>query len=88
MACCVSAAHPQGEEWIPQKPVCLPGRNHEQAMPLRERLLEVVGKGLSAVAGAASASLDIHYGVVELEPDAYVEELIIQARRATYTVKI
>ncbi len=68
--------------------ICLPGRNHDQANEIRGHMVEVVGKALTNVAGGSSTSMEIHYGIVELEPDTYVEQLIHQAKRASYTITI
>ncbi len=50
---------------------------------------EPEGDAASAAAAAPPpAALNVHYGVVPLEPDAYIEHLIRQAALATYTVTI
>lgn len=41
-----------------------------------------------AAPAATSAALNVHYGVIPLEPEAYIEHLIQQAALATYTVTI
>lgn len=40
------------------------------------------------VLGKTKASLDIHYGITSLVAGTYIEQLINQAERATYTVRI
>jgi diguanylate cyclase (GGDEF)-like protein len=68
--------------------ICLPGLGHDQAHALKEDVMAVVNQTLAAVAGDSGASLDIHYGVTELEPGVYVEQLIRAAKRATFTVTV
>jgi hypothetical protein len=51
-------------------------------------MLEVLGNAFTKVTVNLEASLSIQYGIVELDPDAYVEIVIRQAKLAVYTIKI
>jgi diguanylate cyclase (GGDEF)-like protein len=68
--------------------ICLPGKDGQAAVAVKERLLEIIKQAVAAALGETSACLDIHYGITDLEPGAYIEQLINQAERATYTIKI
>lgn len=66
--------------------VCLPGKNTSDAELAKEALLKKVDEALVNATGEAAASLHIHYGVVEMDHDAYLEELLDRSSRSTYTV--
>ncbi len=68
--------------------ICLPGKDVSYAHAFRERLLTVVDRALRVVAERSAATLELHHGVVDLEPDAFIEQLISQAERATYTINL
>ncbi len=68
--------------------ICLPGKDRAQAEGSRERMLAAVAQSLASTAGTASAALQVHYGIVALEPDAYIEKLIHSAALATYTIQL
>lgn len=68
--------------------ICLPGKAEAEAGKVKERLLEIICQAVEKVVGKTNTSLDIHYGITDLEVGAYIEQLISQAERATYTVKI
>lgn len=68
--------------------ICLPGRDHDAANAIRERMIEAVGYAFTKVNVNLEATLDIEYGIVELDPDVYIEEVIKQAKLATYKLKI
>ena len=66
--------------------ICLPGKNTSDAELAKEELLKKIGEALANATGEAAASLHIHYGVVEMDHDAYLEELLDRSSRSTYTV--
>lgn len=68
--------------------ICLPGKGVSDAETAREGLMKKIGDALTDVAGEAFASLDIHYGIVELDPDIYLEELLDRSARSTYTISM
>lgn len=68
--------------------ICLPGQNMDAAELIKEKLLKKIGEALVAVTGEAAAALRIHYGIVELDPNAYIEELIGRSGRSTYTINL
>jgi diguanylate cyclase len=68
--------------------ISLPGKAQYEAGKVKEELLEIISRVVEKVIGKAKACLDIHYGITDLEAGAYIEQLINQAERATYTVKI
>lgn len=72
-----------GSEFV----ICLPGKDHAQAEETRGKLLEAIARGLAASPGPAAA-LQVQYGIIELEPDAYIEKLIHAAALATYTIQL
>jgi diguanylate cyclase (GGDEF)-like protein len=73
-----------GSEFI----ICLPGKDGAEAGQTRERLLDIVHKALEPISGGTGASLNIHYAITDLGPDTYIEQLISQAKRATYSIRI
>jgi len=68
--------------------ICLPDRTPEQAQEVRQSLLDVLGRELTKNVGEITAQLPVHYGIVELEPDSYIEQLMKQADRATYVIPL
>lgn len=68
--------------------ICLPGKGVNDAEIVRESLMKKIGEALTEVAGDASEALHIHYGVVELDHDAYLEELLDRSARSTYTINM
>jgi diguanylate cyclase (GGDEF)-like protein len=68
--------------------ICLPGKTDEEAGKVKENLLEIIHRVVDTVVGKTKACLDIHYGITDLEAGAYIEQLINQAERATYSVRI
>jgi len=68
--------------------ICLPGRTREQAQAIRQSLLEVLRRELTKNVGEITADLPVHYGMVELEPDSYIEQLMKQADRAAYVIRL
>lgn len=68
--------------------ICLPGKAEADAGKVKQQLLEIIRQVVEKVVGKTKASLDIHYGITDLEAGAYIEQLINQAERATYTIKI
>lgn len=68
--------------------ICLPGMGMNDAEIVREMLMKKIGEALNEVAGDASETLHIHYGVVELDHDVYLEELLDRSARSTYTINM
>lgn len=66
--------------------ICLSGTDADAARETRENLLAILRKTVESVLGGAQASLNIHYAITDLDPDTYIEQLISQAERATYTI--
>lgn len=66
--------------------ICLPGKNTGEAELAKEALLKKIGEALVHATGEAVASLDIHYGIVALDHDVYLEELLDRSSRSTFTV--
>jgi diguanylate cyclase (GGDEF)-like protein len=66
--------------------ICLPGRNAAHANTTKEHLLKKIHQVLVELMGVPSTALNIYYSIVELEPDAYLEELLDQATRSTYAI--
>lgn len=85
---CLSAADKiyryGGAEFV----ICLPGLNSEGAELIKETLLQKLGEVLAEAIGQAVATLRIHYGIVELNADAYLEELLDRSSLSTYTINI
>ncbi|MCU0841212.1 MAG: diguanylate cyclase [Thiobacillaceae bacterium] len=67
--------------------ICLPGRGHAEADAVREKLMRAIDAGVVRDLGDTPTQLHVHYGIIELEPDAYVERLIQEATLATYTIQ-
>ncbi len=68
--------------------ICLPGRSREAAQALQPTLVRQMAETLMRVVGEIDATLPVHYGIVAIEPDAYLEQLISQAAMATYTIQM
>ncbi|MDD5329550.1 MAG: diguanylate cyclase [Sulfuricella sp.] len=68
--------------------ICLPGRNLSDAEAVRELLMKKIGEALVEATGEAASALNIHYGIIELSPEAYIEELLDRSARSTYTITI
>lgn len=68
--------------------ICLPGRNAAHADTTKEHLLKKIHQVLVDVMGVPSTALNIYYSIVELDPHAYLEELLDQATRSTYAIGI
>lgn len=66
--------------------ICLPGKSTGDAEIAKEALLKKIGEALVNATGEAAASLHIHYGIVELDHDAYLEALLDRSSRSTYTI--
>jgi diguanylate cyclase (GGDEF)-like protein len=64
--------------------VTLPEKSREQAEQIKEQLLKRIGEAASNVLGKANGKLNIHYGIVMLDPAAYIEQLIDQCARSTF----
>jgi len=68
--------------------ICLPGKSTSDAERIKEQLLKKMGEALVETTGESDAHLQINYGVVELNPDAYLEELLDRSSRSTYTITL
>ncbi|OYY95860.1 MAG: hypothetical protein B7Y41_00820 [Hydrogenophilales bacterium 28-61-23] len=68
--------------------ICLPGKDASDADKTRQRLLAIISRAIETAVENSAASLQIHYAITELDPDTYIEQLINQAARATYTIRI
>lgn len=68
--------------------ICLPGKDLNTAETVREMLMNKIGEALSKAASETADALHIHYGIVELDHDAYLEELLDRSARSTYTINI
>lgn len=69
--------------------ICLPGKAKDDAEQVKEQLLKKIGEALAAMSGENTAiPLQIHYSIVELDPDAYLEELLDRSARSTYTISL
>lgn len=66
--------------------ICLPEKNTAEAATLSESLLKKTEEVLVEVMGDPNTALNIYHSVIELEPNAYLEELLDQATRSTYTI--
>lgn len=68
--------------------ICLPGKGISDAETVRDALMKKIGQALSEVAGETPDALHVHYGIVELDHDAYLEELLDRSARSTYTINM
>jgi diguanylate cyclase (GGDEF)-like protein len=68
--------------------ICLPGKDRQAAEQTRARLVDRMGEALARTGVEVSLSLPIHFGIVALDPGAYLDELIRQAAMATYMIEI
>jgi GGDEF domain-containing protein len=65
-----------------------PGRSTEDAELVKELLLQRMSEALIGSAGEGASSLRIHYGIVELDPNANLDELPDQPARSIYTITL
>jgi diguanylate cyclase (GGDEF)-like protein len=72
-----------GAEFI----ICLPDRNAGDAELIKEKLLKKIGAGLAEAAGASIMDLNIQSGILGLDPNANLEELLNKMERSAHTVK-
>jgi diguanylate cyclase (GGDEF)-like protein len=68
--------------------ICLPGKDRAAAEALRPALLEGMTKALAETIAQVAQAIPVQYGIVALEPQAYLEQLIGQAAMATYTLQL
>jgi hypothetical protein len=47
-----------------------------------------MGEALAETTVESATSLQIHYGIVALDPDSYLEELLSRSARSTYTITL
>jgi diguanylate cyclase (GGDEF)-like protein len=68
--------------------ICLPGKTPEAAQVVRELLMNRMSEALAKDFGEGAWTLPLHYGIVALESDIYIEHLINQAAMAAYTIQL
>lgn len=68
--------------------LCLPGKAHAAADSLREKLMAAIDEGVRRDLGDTPTELNVHYGIVELQPDVYIERLLQEASLATFTIHL
>lgn len=68
--------------------ICLPGKSARDAEHMKERLLAKIGEAVAAILSKSGQTVKVNYGIVELDPHAYLEELLDQAVRLTYTINL
>ncbi|HNA29923.1 MAG TPA: diguanylate cyclase [Thiobacillaceae bacterium] len=68
--------------------ICLPGKTPDAAHVAREALLTRMSESLVRDMGEGAWALPLFYGIVPLEPDAYIEQLIAQAAMAEFTLQL
>lgn len=68
--------------------ICLPGLNSEGAEVIKEALLKKLEEILGDAVGQAATTLHIHYGIVDLDANTYLEELLDRSARSTYTINM
>lgn len=64
--------------------VTLAEKTREQAEQIKEQLLKRIGEAAGKALGKPNGKLNIHYGIVMLDPAAYIEQLIDQCARSTF----
>lgn len=68
--------------------ICLPGKKASDAEQMKELLLARIGDAVALTTSKSEPTFRVNYGIVELEPHAYLEELLDQAVRLTYTISL
>lgn len=68
--------------------ISLPGKSAKDAERMKELLLRRIGEAVAATTSKSEKTFTVNYGIVELEPHAYLEELLDQAVRFTYTINL
>ncbi len=68
--------------------VCLPGLSQGDAETVKEQLLQTIGTASKEAGAASGIAFAVHYGIVNLDPDAYLVELIERCTRSTYTISL
>lgn len=68
--------------------ICLPGKKASDAERMKEQLLARIGDAVAATTSKSEPTFQVNYGIVELEPHAYLEELLDQMVRLTYTINL
>lgn len=68
--------------------ICLPGKSVSDAEAVRVELMNRIGEALGEISGEHLEALNIHYGIVELDHEAYLEELLDRSARSTYTINL
>ncbi len=74
----------EGAEFV----ICLPGKSAKDTEQLKELLLAKIGGAVSAITAKNEPTFKINYSIIELEPGAYLEELLDKAVRLTYTINL
>lgn len=68
--------------------ICLPDRNAGDAEAIKEQLLKKIGEALVEATGESATAIDIQYGIVDLDPNAHLEDLLDKAERSIHTIKM
>lgn len=68
--------------------ICFPGKSARDAEQMKEILLTRIGGAVSDATSKSEQTFRVNYSILELEPDAYLEELLDQAVRLTYTINL
>lgn len=68
--------------------ICLPGKTTDDAELVKEKLLQKMAEALAETTVESDTSFHIYYGIVKLDPDAYLEELLDRSARSTYTITL
>lgn len=68
--------------------ICLPGKSARDAEQMKEKLLAKIGEAVVSIISKSEQILLLNYGIVELDPHTYLEELLDQAVLLTYTINL
>lgn len=74
----------EGAEFV----ISLPGKAVTEAEATRESLMKGISEALTKLASESVSPLNIYYSIVELNPDAYIEELLDRSARSTFTITL
>jgi len=68
--------------------ISLPGKTQDDAVLLKEGLLVVIRQALESMPELSAATLNVQWGIVELKPDAPIEQSIHGADLTTHEIRI
>ena len=68
--------------------ICFPGKSARDAEQMKEILLARIGGAVSEATSKSEPTFTVNYSILQLEPDAYLEQLLDQAVRLTYTINL